>query len=286
MAAEIVEIQAGVERQADGASPFGVDSQHDVAVHPRIVPEGYLLTTRAMSQEYWHVFDGCGPGEHRHPEHTVFWPSRGAASVEVAGRIHQLTEGQGLWLPPHTSHVVRRDPSSTMTVVHIVAGGWERPEPEIRAVGVCAALRELLIHLMPTHMPMEQRLRAQRVCLELFADASQPTLQVTIPQDGRIRVIAEAILADPADDRSIEDFARLVSASGRTVARAFRASTGMTFSAWRTRARMAAAVELLGRGLPVGTVSRRVGYNGIGAFSTAFHREVGCPPRDCLPGAR
>jgi AraC-like DNA-binding protein len=54
----------------------------------------------------------------------------------------------------------------------------------------------------------------------------------------------------------------------------------MTFSEWRTVARMSSAVRLLGEGTPVGTVSRRVGYANPSAFATALKRITGRAPQE------
>ena len=146
-----------------------------------------------------------------------------------------------------------------------------------------AALREMLIHLAQFAMPRDQRLRAQHVCLELITEEPRVSLALSVPRDPRIVGIARAILSDPADGRSLEDWAYLTSSSTRTLVRAFRAETGMTFAEWRSCARMSAAVALLGDGFPVGVVARRVGYATASAFSAAFHRTMGRPPHRFLP---
>lgn len=257
----------------------------DLPVRRRIVPEGYLLTTRFLRYSYLDDVDGCPPGPHAHPEHVVFWPERGTAVVEVEGSRRSLTVGRGLWVPAGTRHTAGREPSTTLAALHLLPEAWEGPAREVRPVTVNAALRELLIHLAETGMPRQQRLRAQRVCLELIADEPSPVIELPLPRAERIAPIARAIMTDPSDDRSIEDWAWVTSASARTLARDFRAETGMTFSQWRTAARMSAAVRMLGDGVPVGVVARRVGYATISAFSAAFHRVMGRPPHHFLPTA-
>ncbi|WP_418060228.1 helix-turn-helix domain-containing protein [Pimelobacter simplex] len=253
-------------------------------LHTEIVPSGYLLTTRRLRYSYVDDTDGCTDQRaHAHPEHVIFWPERGTQGVEVAGRHWSLATSQGLWVPAGTPHVVSRAPSSSLTAVYVVTHAWSQPAGEVRPVVINAALREMLLHLAHTGMPRDQRLRAQRVCLELIGEETRPTVELPLPDDVRIVPIARAILSDPADDRSIEDWAYLTSQSARTIARAFRAETGLTFSQWRTSARMSRAVHLLGEGLPVGVVARRVGYRTSSAFAASFHRALGRPPRSYLP---
>ncbi|MGO3885466.1 MAG: helix-turn-helix domain-containing protein [Mycetocola sp.] len=244
--------------------------------------EGYLLRTRFLNGEYVDEQNACSPRAHAHPEHLVFWPSHGTASLEVDGVQRRLAPGQGLWVPAGTPHRAQRR-ETTLVALHIAPEAWTRRSDEVRAVTVLPALRELLTHLARAPMSREERLRAQQVCLDLIVSEASPSIELPLPDDHRLTQICRRVLADPADDRTIEAWAVEVSLSSRTLARAFKESTGMTFTHWRSCARMSLAVELLGGGMPVGVVARRVGYSTIAAFSTAFHRILGRPPRDFHP---
>ncbi|GAB3262151.1 helix-turn-helix domain-containing protein [Kineosporia babensis] len=257
--------------------------EEKIPVHTAVVPEGYSLTTRALAYQYLDDRDGCQDTPHAHPEHTVFWPARGSAVVEIEGRQWSLSTGQGLWVPAGVVHRADRGAGTTLSATYVIPQAWPRPVGEVGPVVVNAALREMLIHLAVTGMPREQRLRAQRVCLELITDEERPTIELPLPRDERIAQIARSIISDPADDRSIEHWAMLTSQSARTIARGFRAETGLTFSQWRTYARLTQAVSLLGDGVAVGTVARRVGYTTNSAFTAAFQRVMRQPPRAFMP---
>jgi len=257
-----------------------VDDREPVLCPPA-VPEGYLLTTTGETVWWHHTLEHrCSTAPHRHSEHVVVWPETRSATIVVDGELWPISLGEGAWLPAGTPHAVTNGSSSLVCCTHIHPLAAEGEAGEPRIVTVNAALREMLLHLAHTGMPRERRIRAQRVCLEMITDEASPPVTVPSPVDPRIRSLAEAILADPADDSSLEAWAWRTSMSARTIARAFRAETGMTFTQWRTRVRMIAAVELLGAGEPVGLVARRVGYATISAFSAAFSRTMGRPPRD------
>lgn len=244
--------------------------------------DGYLLRTRFLRLRYRDDANACSPRAHAHPEHVVFWPSHGTADVEVDGVVQRLALGQGVWVPAGTPHRAGRDETS-LVALHIAPAAWESTVGGVRMMTMVSALRELLGYLARTAVSREERLRAQRVCLDLMAAEARPTIELTVPTDERLTRVCQSVLADPADGRTIEDWGFAVALSSRTLARAFRESTGMTFSQWRTCARMALAVELLGQGIPVGSVARDVGFATIGAFSSAFHRTVGRPPRSFHP---
>lgn len=259
-------------------------ADHPTAADAALVPAGLLLSTHSPAHRHVGHLDGCVEEPHSHGEHTLFWPERGFSEVRTRDQLWNLTVGQGLWVPAGTEHSVNRRSSTTPAAMYIRPTAWRRAVGPVRTVVVNTALRELLAHLDWTPMPRAQRLRAQEVCLELITDGSRPTITVPLPHDQRIAEIARQIMADPADNHSIDDWAYRTSQSSRTIARAFRAETGLTFTQWRTHARMARAVELLGEDLPVGVVARRVGYNTSSAFTAAFRRLLNQPPSEFVPG--
>ena len=104
------------------------------------------------------------------------------------------------------------------------------------------------------------------------------TIQVRLPTSGPARQLAEALRADPSDQRTLAEWGRQVAASERTLARAFTAETGIPFGRWRTLLRLQAALPMLARGEPVGRVASRVGYDTPSAFVAAFRRETGQTP--------
>ena len=62
------------------------------------------------------------------------------------------------------------------------------------------------------------------------------------------------------------------------VARRFAAETGLTFGAWRRRARLLAAIERLAGGEAVTVVALEAGYDSVSAFIHAFRRDLGVTP--------
>jgi len=241
-----------------------------------VIPEPYLLTTRTVTP------DAADRGACS-VDHQVVWPHAGTCTVTVAGRSWSLTPGQGLWLPAETLHRVRADPAAEVYRTYLAPFACTEVRTELRSAGVARAVRELLFYLAFNGMDRQRRFDSQRLCIRLIDDEVTSVLEVPHPADRRIRGIASAILADPTDDRTLDYWAWRTSTSSRTIARAFRADTGMSFSRWRTSVRISAALELLGAGTPVTTVAHRVGYATPSAFSAAFRRVVGRSPHQYLP---
>ena len=71
----------------------------------------------------------------------------------------------------------------------------------------------------------------------------------------RARDVSDALLADPADPRTLHEWGRAVGASSRTLARAFLTDTGLSFGRWRTLVRLQASLPHLAEQLPVSAVA-------------------------------
>jgi AraC-like DNA-binding protein len=130
----------------------------------------------------------------------------------------------------------------------------------------------------PPYLSAAPRIHAEELALSLLEPVEVSTIDIPLPRDTRTRLVAEALLSDPSDDRSLEDWGRHVGASARNLSRLFVAETGMSFSTWRTRARMRRAIEWLAADHTVAYVSRRSGYATPSAFVQAFRRELGRTP--------
>ncbi len=128
------------------------------------------------------------------------------------------------------------------------------------------------------------RLRAEAVVLDLLHPLPTMPIDVPHPADKRVCAVANALLADSADPRSLEAHARAVGVGRRTLTRLFVHDTGMSFDRWRTHVRLRAALSLLAESQPVSRVAHAVGYATASAFLAAFRRTVGTSPKHYLGG--
>lgn len=241
------------------------------ATDTRHVPHPFLLTTSA-----WH--GGTAWPLHRHAEHELLWTDRGVATMVVGGRQWTVSPGVGLWIPAGVEHEGSARENTAVRATYFAVPTWTRGWEQVSAVSVNPAVRQLLTHLARARMTIEQRLRAQQVCIDLLQITDSVQLDVPLPRDPRLSVLVEAVLRDPADDRSLEQWAALLNMTSRTLTRAFVAEVAMSFARWRRLARMRAAAGHLADGASVKAVARRVGYGSTSAFVAAFHRTLGCTP--------
>lgn len=240
----------------------------------------YLLTTA--------VFDGSppavpvAPGVHTHSDGLLVWPHHGSLTLHTRDAVRRLVPGQGIWLPPGTPHDSWSDPGSVSCYTYVTRAAIPPHWTGLRPLRVRRALQEMLLHLDATSMPDDLRLRTQRVVIELLEEDPHPAIDVPVPEDARIRALADEVMRDPESELSLEAWAARHALSVRTVSRAFGHDVGMSFARWRSLVRMSAATTLLAQGRPVNLVAHRCGYSTTSAFSAAFRRVTGVSPTGYL----
>jgi len=215
---------------------------------------------------------------HHHDEHQLAWSPEGVLVVRTHEGSFVLPPSRALWIPAGTEHETQASGVAVLRSVYVRVQrctiDWRRPTP----VAVSPLLRALIPHLEDRGLAESERARAEAVLFDLLAPLAVATIDTRLPQDDRAREVAEALLADPGDVRTLDAWGHDVGASSRTLARVFVAETGLSFGRWRTLARLQAALLLLADGQPVGLVADRVGYRTPSAFVAAFRTHTGVSP--------
>jgi AraC-like DNA-binding protein/quercetin dioxygenase-like cupin family protein len=122
------------------------------------------------------------------------------------------------------------------------------------------------------------RARVAAVILDEIASLPRQRLTLPLPSERRLLKIAQQLAADPADARSLTEWAAWAGIAPRTLTRRFALETGLAFSTWRTRARLMRAIELLAAGGAVTSVALELGYDSLSAFISMFRRSLGVSP--------
>ncbi|MFI6029952.1 AraC family transcriptional regulator [Amycolatopsis magusensis] len=216
---------------------------------------------------------------HVHPDHhQLAWAARGVVAVNVGSAHWVLPPARALWVPVGTRHRTGSSGNAVLRGIFMDAAQSPVSWPVPRLVRVRPLLRELLEHLTAGGLAEDARRRAEAVAFDLLEPVQVTPISVPLPTDARARQVAEALIAEPADDRTLDRFGREVGASERTLARLFLTETRLSFGRWRTQVRLRASLPLLADGMPLAGVADRVGYSSPSAFVAAFRRAVGVPP--------
>ena len=216
---------------------------------------------------------------HAHGQHQLAWSPEGVLVVLTAsGGSYVLPPSRALWIPAGTVHETRASGAAVLRSVYLEARrcpiDWTMPTP----VAVSPFLGELIHHLDDRGLGVAERSRAEAVLFDLLLPLRVATIDVRQPADPRARDVSDALLADPADPRTLHEWGRAVGASSRTLARVFLSDTGLSFGRWRTLVRLQASLRYLAERMPVSAVAPRVGYRTTSAYVAAFRAHTGVTP--------
>jgi AraC-like DNA-binding protein/quercetin dioxygenase-like cupin family protein len=214
---------------------------------------------------------------HAHPMHELVWVRGGSLTARVGDRVFTVSGGSGLWLPAGEVHAGRLTGRASFYDAFFAPERTPVAFDGPTVIAMTPVLESLLLHLARQDLGAEARARAEAVVFDVLEPAPLQ-LALPIPGDARIDAVAEALLADPADERDLDDWARELGVSERTITRAFRGTTGLSFAQWRQALRMHEALALLADGCDVRTASERLGYAHPSTFIAAFRRVMGTTP--------
>ncbi len=211
----------------------------------------------------------------------LIWASRGVITVNVGDALWVVPPHLAVWVPPHLAHDVRMSGQGVLRRVYFVRTMCRRLPREPQVIGVAALLRELLrrvlqLGTLTRTVPSEARLLA--LLLDELVVVRVAPVELPMPTDPRARRAAEGMRTQPGAWRDASAIARHAQASVRTLERLFRAETGLSFGAWRQRARLVHAMTLLADGESVTQAGFTVGYASTSAFVAAFRLVAGVTP--------
>ncbi|MDA4844277.1 AraC family transcriptional regulator [Hoeflea poritis] len=218
---------------------------------------------------------------HNHARDQLLYAVGGIMRLQTMHHAWLVPPDGAICIPGGTDHTVTMFGDVEMRTLYIdVAAVRARPQP-LCVIAVTSLMRELILALSKEPIAYTAGSRAAHIArmIELEIEAArQLALHVPLPADRRLQNMCAALLADPSDGRTLEQWSHQSGASARTLARLFERDLGMGFNAWRQRVRFQSAVEALSRGQPVSLVAHKHGYSSPSAFTAAFRRAMGMPP--------
>lgn len=219
---------------------------------------------------------------HAHAWHQLVFARAGVLEVTTEAGSWVVPPQRAVWVPADARHAVRASGKLELRTLYLRPSAV--PWAEARGIAVLSVtplLRELVLAIvaggvLDATVPRDARRLAVLVD-ELDAVDVEP-LSLVMPVDPRARRVADVLRDRPSDPSTLADFAEFAGTSSRTLERLFRRETGLTFAAWRTQARLLAAVTLLADGRSVTDVALDVGYASPSAFVHAFRRHLALTP--------
>jgi AraC-like DNA-binding protein len=215
---------------------------------------------------------------HVHEDHQLAWASSGVLTVRSGAQAWVLPPTRALWIPAGVRHETLSEGVATMRSAYVRPGSCAITWTTCTPVEVSPLVAELLTRLERNNLESSARSHAEQLLVDLLEPVATLSFEVRMPTDDRALRVAEMLIDNPADDRTLSTWGVDVGASSRTLARAFSAQTGLSFARWRALVRLQRSMEALGANEPIVDVARQVGYESASAFVAAFRRETGITP--------
>ncbi|QJU59286.1 helix-turn-helix transcriptional regulator [Sphingomonas sp. AP4-R1] len=218
---------------------------------------------------------------HSHAKGQIIVVRRGALSCEVENGLWIVPPRSAIWIPGEARHAIR--------AVGILDGLNSFIDPTVGrglpstccAVSVTPLLCEVIARLaeLPAfYEPDDRTSNLVAVLLDELSAAKIEDLHLPMPADPRLRRMAELMTASPADRGSLEEWARRIGMSSRTMVRLIARETGLSFGRWRQQFAVMLAVQALAEGASIQRVAASLGYESVPSFVTMFRKVLGTSP--------
>lgn len=220
--------------------------------------------------------------EHAHGSDQVIYAIRGAMEVSSSQSVWLVPPQSALWIPAHTSHGIVMPGRVSMRTLYLRPGLASPFAHKCAVFHVTPLLRELIVETVRIGRlrwrNLHERALRDLLILHLKRVPRIPTF-VTLPSDPRALAVAQAVLVNPAQAKSMAALCCGAGASVRTVERAFRKEVGTGFASWRRQVRLVKAIELLVTGCSIKEAAFAVGYHQPSAFVEMFRHALGATPK-------
>ena len=220
--------------------------------------------------------------EHNHRKGQLVVSLGGGVTCRVPSGLWMVPPHCAVWIPSRMPHSNRATANARLFFVYIEAELVDLPT-RCCTISISPLLRELIIDLSDGAQHDEAR-RERLIGVLLGELPRMPVQQLHLPltSEPRLKCIAARLADNPADRRTLAQWADHVALSESSLARLVAKETGLTFGRWRQQLHLTVAIRELAAGASVQQVSADLGYESVTAFITMFKKALGKPPAKYL----
>ncbi|MDL2403412.1 AraC family transcriptional regulator [Rhizobium mayense] len=220
---------------------------------------------------------------HAHAEAQVIFAASGTIQVYTESERWFIPPQLALWMPARIPHRVDMISDTELRMIYWHPSAlrkWapDRPLDYIFALAATPLLRELILSAFKDDISPEKAELAVRLILHELIETPDIPVFLPMPTSTIGRRVADLALADSRMHLGVSDLACRAATSIRTISRVFPVETGLTFKAWRQRARIVLAIDQLSAGRTISQVAADVGFGSTAAFSFAFRQVTKMTP--------
>jgi AraC-like DNA-binding protein/quercetin dioxygenase-like cupin family protein len=243
---------------------------------------------RALAGSYLYEGDGLITGWHSHEVHQIEYALHGVVEVETDSAHYLLPPQQAAWIPVGLEHQAVMNPDVKTIAVMFDPTLIPDAGGRARIIAVSPLIREMMVYALrwPIHRdPGSARDENEsddffRTLAALVSRALDHEAPLGLPtSDHPIVAAALAYTKEHLDAVSVDEVARSVSVSERTLRRLFAETIGLPWRTYLLHARMLRAMALLAApNQSVQATSSAVGFENLSSFTRCFAQFCGETP--------
>jgi AraC-like DNA-binding protein len=220
--------------------------------------------------------------QHSHARGQLFALTQGLLIVEAAGGRWMFPSRHCAWIPPGCLHKARSVGSAAGSMLYFSAELSQGLPSEPRVLGSSELLFGIVKRIFEwgrTQSVGQPERRLLAVLQDEIRRPEEQVLRLPLPRQAKLAKVAQALLQNVADGRTLDEWAKDAGMARRTFMRAFSREMCMPFGRWRQHARLFASLEMLAEGMSITDVAIAVGYNSVSAFNEVFRAALGTTPQ-------
>jgi len=218
---------------------------------------------------------------HFHDRDQLVYASRGVMTVRTRSGTWVVPTYRAVWIPATIPHTIAMSGTVAMRTLYLRPRLARAMPRDCCVVNVPPLLKELILHAC-VFAALKKTIPWQRHLIDVIIDQLETIqmvpLQLPNPIDPRALRIAQALLSDPSESRTLRQLCKVAGAGKRTVERLFQDDVGVTFGKWRLQLRLMRAMQLLAEGENVTRSALEAGYSTPSAFISMFRKTLGTTP--------
>lgn len=220
-------------------------------------------------------------GEQAHQKGQLLYCNKGVIHFYCQGRYFLLPPSKAAWIPPGLKHDVHSITHVSYRSLYIDVKEF-LPLPKQMQILQVEPLLKCLIEkccsFEPGYSKNSHEFRMASVIIDAINAAIELPLSLPIPTEKRLLVLFHSILKAPGETKTVNDYAKLINITPRTLNRITQKEIGMSFEKWRLELRLMHAFELLDCGYSITQISQSLGYSNDSSFIARFKQWVGETP--------
>ena len=222
---------------------------------------------------------------HAHARGQLLALNSGLLVIEAGNERWMFPSHRCAWIPPNCLHAARSVGRASGSMVYLspfACRGLPRRPCLFNSSDLIFAVVERIRSYDIEQLLSTEKKHLVTVLRDELRRPDDHPLRLPLPRHKKLAKIAQTLLEDVSDRRTLDDWGDLAGMSRRTFMRAFSSDVGMPFGRWRQQARLFAALEMFAEGTSVTDAAIAVGYDSVSAFIRMFRTMLGATPRQYL----